>query len=219
MVRAIPILWITPSSLVLLLFCASFAQAEQVEAIAESTESYYPLQKGNLWHYDVEVDSVPIKMTYVVAKIETIDSERLFRIDTTVDGRVQSTEHLKHSTAGLFRSRFNGIEAEPPVQMLKSPIQIGDSWKARTKIGPQEIVVEAKIEKTEKITVPAGEFEAIQAHVATDVDGIQVVSDYWFAVDVGIVKQEMVIGDQKIISKLREYKLAAPAHDPPKSQP
>jgi len=169
-------------------------------------KKYYPLQVGATWQFDMKVQGNSIKMTNRVAKLENIDGVPLYRVETAIHGQTSATEHLSQTEQGLFRNRFNGIELTPPLPLLKNPVELGESWKTKVEMGDQTVEISCAVaDAEEKISVPAGEYHAVKLTVETKVDGAQILSDYWFAADIGIVKQYLDIGGQIIEIELREY--------------
>ena len=179
---------------------------------------FYPLHQGAAWHYKM-IDSKGNErdMTNKVAKLENIDDRQLYRVETLLDGQIVATEHLSQTPKGLFRNRFNGAVLSPPLPLLKNPIQRGSKWETKTLIGAQELTIRCNVE-ADQVEIPAGKYKAVKLTVATSVDDTKILSDYWFAANVGIVKQEMDIGGQKVKIILQKY-VPGKTQPPPADQP
>jgi hypothetical protein len=192
-----------------LLAAVSFGQtvpAEQAPALPTTeAQRYYPLLPGNIWTFDLRVGDVTRTIVNRASKPEQINGVEMVRIETVVDGNVIATEHLGSSAAGLFRYRFNGIELDPPLQLLKNPVKAGDTWTTEVKIGEQSLTIRCDI-GAESVTVPAGKFDCVKLLVVTTVQGVAITSDYWLAADVGIVKQTMTINGQPMEMVLKEFR-------------
>lgn len=191
------------------------AAAQPTAAPAESPQlvaaPFYPLQQGSQWHYVMNAKDTKREMTNKVAKLEKIDDQQLYRIETILDGQIVATEHLSHTDKGLFRNRFNGAVLSPPLLLLRNPIKRGDRWETKTQIGAQELTIGCKVDQ-DKVETPAGKFNTVKLTVTTKVDDTDILSDYWFAREVGIVKQEMSIDGEKVTIELQK-------HEPGKTEP
>jgi len=175
-------------------------------AKAKAPPNYYPLKVGSKWHYQVEMgNGQKAVLVNEIAKIENIDGKDLARLETVGQGNVQATEHLSSNAQGIFRNRYNDLELSPPVCLLKYPIQEGETWTTQTKVGDLQLTIIGREGRTEEVQVPAGKYQAVTAVVETTVDGKKIRTSYWFAADVGIVKQTIDLGDQVINRQLVKY--------------
>lgn len=200
--------------LILFVFC--FALSCQPLATAQEktqdSKSYYPLKAGNKWTYQIESDAAAkgSKLINQIAKMEKIDGVPLFRLETTVKGKVGATEHLSINDKGIFRNRYNGIEVTPPICMIKFPIKKGSTWKVESKVGEEKLNVACKLDE-EEIEVPAGKFKTVKVIMDAEVvgAGILVSTTYWFAQGVGMVKQHVNINSMQfsiLLDKFEEGK-------------
>ena len=109
---------------------------------------------------------------------------------------------------GVFRHRGNGVELSPPVCLLKYPFKKGDTWESETTLGNQQMKVKAKAVDFEEVTVPAGKYKAVKADGEFAVAGFTANFSYWFAPDVGIVKQTQESNGMKVSFELEKYEPA-----------
>lgn len=191
-----------------LLFACS-ARSIRAETQLEAAElspaaAYYPLEVGNSWQFEMSVGDAKQPFEYRVAKLETIDSIPMFRIDTVIAGNVVASENLGANEKGLFRYRYSGIEIDPPIALLRNPVRVGDSWSLTTKIGGQEVMVTCQVAR-QTITVAAGKFDAIRLLVKTKVDGVDISGEYWFAANTGIVRQSLTVGGKPVSMELQKF--------------
>jgi len=194
-------------TLVLSMFAVAPAAREKEETL--TTAVYFPLQVGNQWQYQLDTQGQKIQLTNKVAKQEKIDNQKLFRVETEMNGQVAATEHLNHTAKGLMRHRFNGLELDPPLALLKNPIVLGESWETKTQMGGQKINIKCQLdEKKEDVKVPAGEFETLKLLVETEVNGQPIASTYWFAEKVGFVKQNVNIAGNSVDVELLKFEPA-----------
>jgi hypothetical protein len=192
--------------LVLAIGVASAAQ--QAEPDKEKTPDYYPLKPGTKWFYQVEVNGQKIKLTSQIAKLENIDGKSLALVESLVNGNVTATEHLTTTDKGVFRNRSNGVEISPPVCLLKYPYKKGDTWESETTLGNQQMKVKGKSVDTVEVTVAAGKYKAVRADAEITVGGMSILTSYWFAPDVGVVKQITDLNGMKISVELEKYEAA-----------
>lgn len=195
-----------------LLLAASFAVA-QPDKKAEP-QNYYPLQVGNKWEYRVEVAGNSAKAVSSITKMEIIDGTgtSLARLEALVNNNVVATEHLRVDGKGVFRHRNNNQEINPPICLLKYPAKAGDKWSGDITVGKEKGKYDCET-KEENVEVPAGKFKALKVTVTLQAKGQNVTTAYWFAKDVGFVKQTVEAGDLHITMELEKFDLAK---DPPK---
>jgi hypothetical protein len=179
------------AEILVLLAMALVAGPPLCAADDETNPDYYPLKVGTKWHYDINANGKKMSSVNEIAKTETIDGKSLSRLETTVMEKVAATEHLTVTDKGVFRNRINGMEITPPVCLLKFPVKDGETWDSEVKIGAEQLTVKAKAGKEEEITVPAGTYKAVTSELEVTAGGITVKTRYWFAKDVGVVKQTM----------------------------
>lgn len=92
--------------------------------------------------------------------------------------------------------------------LLKYPVKEGESWESKTKIGPDLLPIKCTVGKFAQVEVPAGKFKAIPVRVETEQKGMPVISENWFAPNVGIVQQKVEVGGMKIDIKLTKFEKA-----------
>ncbi len=185
--------------LLLLLTLSCTNTAQQAKTGEEKTPNYFPLKLGTKWSYEAKQAGKTIKLENQIAKIETIDGKSLSVLEKSVNGTVAGTEHLAATDKGVFRHRVDGTELSPPVCVLKSTLKKDDTWESESTIANEQIKVKAKVLDAEEVTVPAGKFKAFRVEVEYSVAGMQATLTFWFAPDVGIVKQSMDGSDKNFI--------------------
>ncbi|MBM4068273.1 MAG: hypothetical protein FJ271_04935 [Planctomycetes bacterium] len=183
--------------LLLPIVCGAAAVAD------EKKTDYYPLKSGAKWHYRVQVGGQERKIVFHLAKIETIDGQRLGRLETVADGRVVASEHLTSTAKGVFRYRYNGVEVAPPLCLLKYPVKDGDSWDSAFTVGTEKATATCRVGR-EEIEVPAGKFKAVTVSVTADAANMKVSTTYWFVAGMGVVKQTADIGGNAITLELEK---------------
>jgi hypothetical protein len=173
---------------------------------------YYPAKVGTTWHYRIGQKKVTVK----VAKHEKQGAHQCARVETTIDGEVKAFEHIAVSKEGLLRVAYNGEAVTPPLLMLKFPPTPGDSWPVNSKSGGDaakgasvEVVKGTYTASKEKITVPAGDFEAIKVRGNLDVvvGGTTTTGTFtcWYAEGKGIVKTEIAYSGSQFSLELEKF--------------
>jgi hypothetical protein len=193
------------SGLIFVLVFGIASAAAQAPPEKGKTADYYPLKPGTKWFYELNTNGQKIKLNNQVAKIENIDGKSLALVETVINGTVSATEHMQTTDKGVFRHRINGIELTPPVCILKYPFKKDETWEVETTVGAEKLTIKAKAVDSEEVTVPAGKYKALKADVDTTVMGMQVSATYWFAPEVGVVKQTMVIQGKDITLELDKF--------------
>jgi hypothetical protein len=166
---------------------ASFAQDKMPET------PYFPLQVGNTWHYKAGETEFSQK----VAKHEMIDGVLCARLETLVGGKPVAFEHVAVKGDGVYRFTLEGKRPEAPVRFLKLPPKKGDSWSVETRAGNKTVKCTFKSDE-EEVKVPAGTFQTISSTSPDlEVNGLKASFAFYFAKDVGMVKQVIEVSGQK----------------------
>jgi hypothetical protein len=156
----------------------------------DKTPDYYPLKVGTKWHYQIDVGGgQKVTVVYQITKTETVNGKPMAILEQLINGEVKATEYVSAETGGVYKYRNNGYDFAPPVCLLKYPIREGSSWQTETKLGTKEFTVIGREGRVEEVQVPAGKYRAVSVKIETTVKGNKISTTYWFAPDVGIVKQ------------------------------
>ncbi|HZY85237.1 MAG TPA: hypothetical protein VFE78_10435 [Gemmataceae bacterium] len=183
-------------SLLLARASAGFAQ-EKME-----TTPYYPLAVGATWEYKVGES----KFTMKVTKHEKVGNVLCARLEMLKDNKPQSFEHVSVTKDGVCRNTFEDKEAMPPVLFFKLPPKKDQSWNVDSKAGGASIKGTFKDAGEEDVKVPAGSYKAVVvASQDLEANGVKMSITYYFAKDVGMVKQVVEIAGQKVIVELEKY--------------
>lgn len=169
----------------------------------EQNPNYYPVEVGNTWTYKVTANGNEATITTTIAKHEIIDGVKLSRLEC--EG-IAVTEHLIQTDKGVFRHRLNGGEIDPPFNLLPYPAKVGSKWKGNFIAMNEKGDFKGEILAEETIDVPAGKFKTVRIRIVLNQNDKNISTEYWFAKDVGFVKQRMVIGeDLTIVLELEKY--------------
>lgn len=166
--------------------------------------NYYPLKDGSAWRYKLSANGRVLEVTNRLAKIEDVGGEKLATIETIINDAVQATEQVSSTAKGVFRHNFSGMDVVPKLPLVRLPLKDGDAWETDITIGTEKAKIQCKLGK-DKVTVPAGKYDAITVQVETEQGGQKVSSKYWFAPGVGPVKQTIKLGGIDAVMELEKY--------------
>lgn len=172
--------------------------------------NYYPLKVGTKWHYSLDAgNSQKVQLTSQIGGTEKIGGKDLARLEVFANGqKLPATEHLESTHEGVFRVRMNNLEVSPPICLIKYPLKTGQTWGAETTAGGQKMKVDCSEGKAEEVQVPAGKYRAIPCTIVVTAGEAKFTNIFWFAEDVGIVKQKSEIGPQTVIMELTKFEAA-----------
>jgi hypothetical protein len=163
---------------------------------------YLPLREGTKWHFDAKVNSLSVPMIIRVAKFQSSESRQAARLETVVNGSVAASEYLGVSEEGIFRLKMNNIDINPPLQILRFPIKKGDAWTSTATVGGETLKADSVVD-LQKVSVPAGSFEAALVTTTVSTPQGRMTNRQWFAPGIGLVKQEVNLSGAKILAELR----------------
>lgn len=182
---------------------------------------YYPLKVGHQWQYRVGSQNVVVK----VAKAEEVEIKRMvfedkekklpakeikvkvqgFQLESRSDDRVQ-TETVVVLEDGVYRVSAAGKEITPPVCFLKLPPKIDQTWKVESTTEGMPVQGTFTM-KEEEIEVPAyrGPVKALKSFSEDFQMGKNRMKlTYWFAPQVGLVKQHLQVGNFDVTMELEK---------------
>jgi hypothetical protein len=190
----------------LFVLAISFTSGAERAAIGQDkAPDYFPLKAGTKWSYELTQGAKKTKISSQIAKVETIDGKSVSLLETTINGEVAATEHLATTEAGVFRHRVNGIELTPPVCILKYPLKKDAAWEAEATIANEQLKIKGKVIDNEEVTVAAGKYKAFRVEVETSAAGMRATTIFWFAPDVGVVKQTTESAGMTVTAELEKF--------------
>jgi hypothetical protein len=160
---------------------------------APKEDKYYPLKKGSTWEYVTAGKSF---------RIELVDFEMV--------GDTVASEHVAVKDDGVYRYKYNNIEISPPLKFLALPAAPDKTWqvdsKADTPTGEKLNLKGTFTTKAEAVKVPAGDYQTISSSSSSfEVMGQKLEMNYFFAPDVGMVKQIVKLGNSTVVVELQKY--------------
>jgi hypothetical protein len=183
--------------LVLVLGPARAADPQQPET------PYYPLKIGNTWTYKIGDTKFVLK----VAKMEERNKQLCARVEMSVNDKVQVVEHVAVKDDGVYRYAFENKDADPPVRFLKLPAKKDESWEIKSTIGAEKLSGTMKTSEIDKMTVGGKEYEKVIASSSDNLDanGQKISFTYYFAPNVGMIKQTIKIQGQEVVIELEKF--------------
>jgi len=168
-----------------------------------ATHPYYPLKVGSEWTYKVQGGPIKVK----VASAEKVSGgANGYKLETSAGNKVSASETVAVTKDGVQRYNVNGLNPTTPILFLPTDTDKTTEWNVDTEVSNQKIKGTFKSSK-EKVTVPAGTYEAAVHVVGRDmtIGATTTTVEYWFAKDVGIVKLRFTLGSQDATLELESY--------------
>ena len=177
----------------------------------------YPLRVGNKWTYRANDDQ---KVVVHVVKAEDLEMDKKDKDGTPINkvkvkgvtleissGGRKLAEQVAVLADGVYRFSSAGKKIDPPLCFLKLPAKKGEIWQFRC-MAKDSVMKGSFIEDEAEVTVPAGKFASITSATQDYQVGDQKMTlKYWFARDVGIVKQEVHVGNFNSVLELEKAEL------------
>jgi hypothetical protein len=167
---------------------------------------YYPLKVGNTWTYKLNDTHFTMK----VAKFEDIDKQSCARLEMLSGDNVKAVEHIAVTSEGVKRFQFDGKKADPPVLFLKTQPKAGETWEVNSKIGTEKLTGTFKIGEEAKVAVGGKTYENVITSSSDNLDanGLKISFTYYFAKDVGMIKQVITVNGVKVEIELEKFEAA-----------
>jgi hypothetical protein len=171
----------------------------------ELSETFFPLQPGMTWTYNIISDKHPNKtVTITNMPSREINNLKLTPRKTEAGGSI--TYFLIGSDdKGIYRygeqksENSEPIIANPRDYYIKNPVGLGTTWDMNAKFGGEDLMINLTIESiNDDITVPAGSYKDClkirhtSGNQKND-NGLSVEAYEWFAPNVGLVKSLVTI--------------------------
>ena len=185
-----------------ILFCLVSVVAGQ-EPTKES--SYYPLKVGNKWTYRFTSGSSG-KVDVRVTKLEKVGDVMCALLEAKAGSdATPTTEHVAVQADGVYRYTSEGHKIEPPLRFLKLPPKSGDRWDVDSKSAGETVKGTFTLGEAD-VTVPKGKFKAVTSDTKDmTVGGNKMEQTWWFAAEVGMVKQVYKFADKEVVLELESF--------------
>ncbi len=193
--------------LLLLLAAPGFAQ----EAGKAISHPFYPLKVGNQWTYRSGNERVVIRVDKeVLLKAPKDENVTGFLLRET-SGPREVTEEVAVLADGVYRFRSAGKAIKPPLRFFKFPLEKGDSWKIDSKTEDGKVLRGTFVAGTDTVELTLGGKAQKVAAVTITCKDFQIGDErmsitYWFARDLGMVKQQVHSGKHDGTLELIDFK-------------
>ena len=183
----------------LLILAIGFAPAAEDAPV---TTPYFPLAVGSKWFYKCGENHFRLE----VVKFEKVGDTNCARVELFVNDKSQAAENIAVTKEAVVRFTFDGKKAEPAIPFLQLPVAPGKSWKLESKVDGQLLKGTFTSGEEDNVKVPAGTYKTATVTGADlEANGVKLNLRYYFAKDVGMVKQVIDIAGQKIVIELEKY--------------
>lgn len=179
---------------------------------------YMPLKVGHRWTYRSGDHKVLVRVEalelFKVARKDPQGKDQTYealvaRLAVT-SGERTLTEHVGVLEDGIYRFTAAGKAIEPPLRILKLPVKIGETWTCSSTSAGKELAGTFS-SREEAVQVPA-QAQPLLTRTASSRDfrigDRRMDVDYWFAPEVGMVKQVFASGDMKVVLELEKFEPA-----------
>jgi hypothetical protein len=170
---------------------------------------YFPLKVGDSWSYRMG----DTRYTRKATKVEDVDNQSCVLIETMVGNRLVSSEHVAVKADGVYRCTSDGTKDhkyEPPLCFLKLPVKTGDTWNVESSVTGAGKKVSGAFKTGEVAELKVGDkkYENVVTVTSDDFDagGTKTKVTYYFAMDVGMVRQTIAIEGQVVVMELEPGK-------------
>jgi hypothetical protein len=193
--------------------------ASPAPAASAAADNYWPMTLGSNWEMDIDVNGKSMKQVLTVTKATKTDTGSEATVQYKIAGSVVTTEVYRTDAKGVYRvagGKDGTNSITPPFNFIQYPLVPGNkwSWKGKIFFNGKNFDASANVTSSgpDKLSLLAGEFQAIRVHVDLSVIDEQgnkfpLQNDYWFAPGVGIVQQKAILGDKVINGTLSSYEL------------
>lgn len=213
-------------STAVLLLIAWSGQAGAQSAMPPSAPDYFPIKAGACWHYIVPLEGRPVRETARIVHTSSAPEGEEVTLEWKRDGRPGQREVYRVTPTEVLRLR-TGMDARcqisPPLPLLRLPLRAGQRWHWHGTFNAPEGAIPGKtiltVSGPEAVALAGGTVQAMRVRADTELIVSQaawgggrtrqarphVTEDYWFAPDVGLVKQQLFTDAQSLELRLTRY--------------
>lgn len=184
----------------------------------------FPHKPGSAWQYketstrEGETRILDVQCTEN-ERIEPNGRKTFFRVMRDEKKEIVQSEAYQYDDKGIYwvaTGPGGANKLDPPMMVLQLPFKSDTGWEWKGTIQgdqppPTPAKAAFKLLPSELVTTPLKTFRAYrleQTLTYTTADGTETVSNsQWFSPDVGLVKQETRVGNDKITAELISYKV------------
>lgn len=176
-----------------------------VNAAEAGYHPYYPLKPGNQWLYRM---ILPDKNEVIRTVGVTTPEKEISRMLVLINKNPFAEIHFVQTSKGIFKVKEisgSGINSVDPFQMIiPVDVKAGMTWNWES--ADKKSKEAAKVIGFEKVTVPAGTYDALLIEYTGNSEGVSYVEKAWFVKDIGNVKTVSTSTDKTTTLELISYK-------------
>jgi hypothetical protein len=174
----------------------------------DAEAGYYPLQAGNQWTYK----ETNFNGTVDYRQEKVFDGENdTVRVGMISNGVSFAEIHYRLTVDGIYKTKVisaYGVDDSKPYQKIL-PVRISAGYTWNWESENQTAKETARVVGFEKVTVPAGTFDAVLIEYDGNYeDGTAYTDKTWFVKGIGYVKNVSTLKGETTTLELTEYKLA-----------
>jgi hypothetical protein len=158
-----------------------------------------PTKQGTIWQYDVMDEaggeSTPLQsqIRYRINGTQQFAGEELLKLETLTGDIITKTELVAVDQNGIRSFAHTGKDGKmigfvSPQVIVPAKLNEGASWDCVDEIADVRVHQHFTVASAEKVSVPAGNFEAFRLHCQESAP-MSVVIDRWFVTGIGFVKE------------------------------
>ncbi|MBC7977055.1 MAG: hypothetical protein H7138_18925 [Myxococcales bacterium] len=149
---------------------------------------------GASWEYDHETLATGM-IRHEVCSISEVftwpDGEQGATMGCVLEGTPLSDARYALASDRIFRRAVGEQDYDPPVELYRAPVDVGDSWELEYVIGTGDTIVETwTIGAAEPIELSMGTFDAVRVDLVVLYLGGETNSRVWWVDGIGRVRTE-----------------------------
>ena len=180
--------------------------------------SYWPFKVGSTWTLTTHIKQGAKEQTADQVITVTSVSGGVATLDYKVNGNAVQGEKYRFDANQVMRIASGpnaGNPISPGLPVIKYPMKAGDHWKWNGTIALMGQTIpgsgELSVSGPEQVKTPGGAFQAMKVHLVVTISAqgqkIVLPNDYWFAPNVGLIKQVANVNGMQVDGELKSYKL------------
>lgn len=180
--------------------------------------SYWPLKQGSTWTLTTTVQNKTFDQVITVTDVKADKGGSVATLGYTMAGnniQVETYRTTPTEVTRLSSGQGGSGTIAPGLPIIKYPMKAGTTWTWKGNITANGMLSKGTSTLTvsgpTSIKTPAGTFSAMRVHSALVImaqgQTLNAPNDYWFAPNVGLVKQYAKIGTFEVTGILKSYKL------------
>ena len=145
-----------------------------------------------------------------VTKFEDVDKQTCARLEASAGNATAGdalVELIAVKADGVYRFKAADKLVGPPVRFLALPPKKGEEWQIEAKVGTEKLKGTFKPGEMEELQVGGTTYQNVVTVTCDDLDanGMKMTVVYYFAKEVGMIKQVVKIAGQDVVLELEKF--------------